>query len=219
MVNDEALKPGREVFIRRPIQVYATVVGTSRDQAGLVCVRLQPLKQYYRVEDLEPSQRPAGKPSIATDFYERQQEIAESITRRAYELFEARGFKHGHDSEDWMRAQSEILIDVPVEIRETETQLSIRAEVPGFGDQGLDVRFTPRAVCISGTRQDRLEKYDGNKVYSEFRASEIFRILDLPAEIDPTTADVALDEGIVEIKVAKVAAVEKAAPLAMRASA
>ena len=32
----------------------------------------------------------------------------EDIARRAYELFLERGGEHGHDVEDWLRAESEI---------------------------------------------------------------------------------------------------------------
>src|SRR2546422_5529648 len=42
-------------------------------------------------------------------LFERVQEIKELIARRAYELSEARGFTHGQELEDWLRAQSEIL--------------------------------------------------------------------------------------------------------------
>jgi len=34
---------------------------------------------------------------------------AEQVRQRAYELFEARGYEHGHDREDWLRAEAEIL--------------------------------------------------------------------------------------------------------------
>lgn len=37
------------------------------------------------------------------------QEMRVQIEKRAYELFEARGAEHGHDVEDWVRAESEIL--------------------------------------------------------------------------------------------------------------
>ncbi len=33
----------------------------------------------------------------------------EQIRRRAYELYEARGRVHGHDLDDWLRAEQEIL--------------------------------------------------------------------------------------------------------------
>jgi hypothetical protein len=37
-------------------------------------------------------------------------EIAEQIRIRAYELFEQRGRHEGHDHEDWVRAEAEILL-------------------------------------------------------------------------------------------------------------
>jgi len=35
--------------------------------------------------------------------------LQERIQLRAYELFEARGREHGHDLDDWLRAEAEIL--------------------------------------------------------------------------------------------------------------
>jgi hypothetical protein len=34
---------------------------------------------------------------------------AEAVSRRAYSLFQARGGEHGHDVEDWLLAESELL--------------------------------------------------------------------------------------------------------------
>jgi len=35
--------------------------------------------------------------------------LQERIRLRAYELFEARGREHGHDLDDWLRVEAEIL--------------------------------------------------------------------------------------------------------------
>jgi hypothetical protein len=32
----------------------------------------------------------------------------DQIAQRAYELFTARGYQHGHDVEDWLRAEAEL---------------------------------------------------------------------------------------------------------------
>ena len=34
--------------------------------------------------------------------------LKDEICRRAYELYEQRGGEHGHDVEDWLRAEKEI---------------------------------------------------------------------------------------------------------------
>jgi len=35
--------------------------------------------------------------------------LTEAIARRAYELFLERGGEHGHDVDDWLRAERELL--------------------------------------------------------------------------------------------------------------
>lgn len=50
------------------------------------------------------------------------QELTEEIIRlRAYQLFEKRGGEHGHDVEDWIQAEAEVMGKKP-------TELSARAE-------------------------------------------------------------------------------------------
>jgi len=43
-----------------------------------------------------------------SDALPRRDPITEAIARRAYELFLARGEQHGHDLDDWLRAEREL---------------------------------------------------------------------------------------------------------------
>lgn len=137
-------------------------------------------------------------------FFELAQEFNDQISRRAYELFESRGFLHGHDREDWLQAASEILLQAPVDVTETETELTIRADVPGFGEKDLEVRVAPRSVCITGKREDVSERTEEKSVYSERRSNRIFRILELSSEIDPGRVNATVSEGILEITLSKI---------------
>src|ERR1700676_2226812 len=102
-------------------------------------------------------------------FFELSQEFSDLISRRAYELFELRGYVDGHDREDWIRAASEILMHAPIDVAETETGLTIRADVPGFTEKELEVRVAPRTVCITGKRQEASEQTNEKTVYAERR--------------------------------------------------
>lgn len=141
--------------------------------------------------------------------FELAQEINGLIASRAYELFESSGFTHGHAREDWLRAESEILLKVPVDITETETELTVCADVPGFGEKDLEVRIAPRSLCITGGRQEASDENDRRIVYSERRSRQIFRLLDLPAEVDPDGVNATVRDGLLEIKVSKVVLGEK----------
>src|SRR5260370_14768720 len=144
----------------------------------------------------------AGEPLI-----EPAQEINDLIARRAYELFESSGFTNSHAHEDWLRAESEILLQAPVDVTETETGFTIRADVPGFGEKDVEVRVAPRSLCITGKRQESSDQKEATTIYSERRSTyserrstHIFSVLHLPAEIDPDTVNVTVSEGLLEIK-------------------
>jgi len=40
---------------------------------------------------------------------QKNEEIQDLVWQRAYELFEQRGQEHGHDFDDWIAAESEVL--------------------------------------------------------------------------------------------------------------
>ncbi len=131
-------------------------------------------------------------------------EVYDKVARRAYELFESRGRQDGQDLDDWLRAESEVLIPIPVEVSETDDELIIQAEVPGFRDEDVDVRVEPHRVIVSGKRQQIRDQKKRKTVYSERRSDEIFRMFNLPKEIDPDKVTVALNHGTLEVAIAKV---------------
>ena len=152
-------------------------------------------------------------------FFELSQELKELISRRAYELFEFRGSVHGYDREDWLQAVSEILLNVPVDVEETVTGLTVRAVVPGFSEKDLEVRAAPRSVCITGKRQETSEQKDDREADNERRANQIFCAFELPTEIDPGDVRATLNDDILEIKLVKVGPVKKVPVHAKTASA
>jgi HSP20 family protein len=150
-------------------------------------------------------------------FFELAQELNELIAQRAYELFEATGCAHGLDRENWLYAQSEILLNIPVEVSETETELTIRADVPGFSEKDLEVRVAPRSLCITGERQQPSEQDEVKTVYSERRSNRIFRVLNLASEIDTEKMNATVADGVLEIKLLKVGLGKKVPVLAKTA--
>jgi len=97
---------------------------------------------------------PAVKVGRPQEEAGRLQELHGVISRRAYELFEARGYEHGHDLEDWFRAEAELLHPVRPKIHHTVNTITVRAELPGFRADQIQVIVEPRRVTLgagSGT--------------------------------------------------------------------
>src|SRR6266478_4692731 len=131
---------------------------------------------------MAPCQTAPPSLSLGEPFIEPAQEINDLIARRAYELFESSGFTHDHALEDWLLAESEILLQAPVDVTETETGFAIRADVPGFGEKDLEVRVAPRSLCITGKRQELSDQKEGTTIYSERRSKHIFRVVGPPSD-------------------------------------
>ena len=151
-------------------------------------------------------------------FFDHVQEINDLIASRAYELFESSGRAHGSDREHWLRAESEILHPMPLEITETETEIGVRAEVPGFGAKHLELGVTPRRLFILGERQGALERSEGKADHSEHPHNLILGTLELSTKVDLERVRATLDDGLLLVTLPK-AQVAKISMLAKAASA
>ncbi len=132
---------------------------------------------------------------------------AESIARRAFEIFQERGHTHGSDLEDWLRAEAELFHTAHLAVAETDEALAVSAEVPGFRAEELDVSVEPRRLTISGTR--RTAPPIRRIIYCDRCSTQIFRALGLPMEVDPQKATAVLKDGILELTIPKAAFIPK----------
>jgi HSP20 family protein len=144
------------------------------------------------------------------NLLDRIREVYESVARRAYEFFESRGREDGRDLEDWFRAERELLSPAPVEVTEYGDRFAVRAEVPGFSEKEIKVSVEPRRLFISGKLEQTSEKKEGEILYTEQRSNDIFRALDLPAEVDPAKAEATLKLGVLDITLPKLVTNEPA---------
>jgi HSP20 family protein len=138
-------------------------------------------------------------------IFDRMRETYDAIARRAFEIFEGNGRRFGRDLEDWFRAERELLHPVHMEISETEGDLTVVVEVPGFTEKDIEIHLEPRRLTISGTRESTEEHKKGKTVYTERCSNRIFRVVDLPAQVDATNAAVqaTYDKGILTITLPK----------------
>ena len=103
----------------------------------------------------------------ASDLFDCIQDLSNSIARRAFEIFEGRGRAFGHDLEDWLRAESEFLHPIHLDIAESDDAVTVRTEVPGFSAKELDVGVEPHRLTISGKREAKEDRTSKKTIYSE----------------------------------------------------
>jgi len=131
--------------------------------------------------------------------------IYDSISQRAFDLFERNGRWFGRDLDDWFRAESEMLHPFPLELKETDGDFTVRAEVPGFTEKDLEISLEPRCLKIAGKRETKEEEKKGKMIRSELCADQILRTIDLPVDVDTSKATANLKNGVLTIALPKAA--------------
>jgi HSP20 family protein len=94
---------------------------------------------------------------------------------------------------------------VKFHISESGERLTARAELPGFNRQEIKVTLEPRRLSISGKSEPHEDHQSRKHIQSLGHEQMIFRIIDLPAEVDLSKAKATFDEGTLEVVMPKAA--------------
>ncbi len=130
----------------------------------------------------------------AESLQHRAGELAEAVARRAFEIFEHRGCAPGHHEEDWLQAESELLLPVHLELAEVGQHLTIRAPAPGFSASEIEFALEPRRVTIAGTRS-------GPDAAAQ--PCRFVRVVDLPGDVDTENVTAAFKDGVLALALHK----------------
>ncbi len=141
-----------------------------------------------------PGTEAAPRLVSAEELQRRSGELAEAVARRAFEIFERRGCAPGHHEEDWLQAESELLLPVQLELAEADQYLTIRAPAPGFSACEIEFALGPRRVTIAGTRS-RPDAAAG--------PCRFVRVVDLPGDVDPENVHADFQDGVLVLALHK----------------
>jgi HSP20 family molecular chaperone IbpA len=116
-------------------------------------------------------------------------------------LFEARGRQHGHDREDWFRAESELLRPVSVSISESEDRISVRADIVGFDETEIEVSIEPSRITILGKKEPRTRIAERGPIEpARSHPDQILEVVELATEVMPERAVVELQAGVLKFE-------------------
>ena len=95
------------------------------------------------------------------------------------------------------------MMRMPVNITETDKQVIVRAELPGFKREEIRLNVTEGTVEISAAkRQEKVER--GEKYFrQEKKAGALKRSFTLPATVDPSRIEAQLADGVLTIAMPK----------------
>jgi len=136
------------------------------------------------------------------DLIERFENVYAEIANRAFAIFKNDGI-FGHDLENWLKAETELLHPIRVNVTEVDGAVDIEAEVPGFEPKDLEVTLEPQRLIISGKRETKEEAKKGKTIYKEQSSNEILRAVSLPFEVEAAKASATLKNGMLELHAPK----------------
>lgn len=139
------------------------------------------------------------------ELCEHTQDVSNLIARRAFEIFEGRGCEQGKDREDWFLAESELLTPVKFHISQSGDQLTARAELPGFNSQEIKVSVEPHRLSISAKAETHEDHESGRHNHSSRHARLMYRVIELPSEVDLAKAKATFNDGTLEVVMPKAA--------------
>jgi HSP20 family protein len=133
------------------------------------------------------------------------QEVQLSIVRRAYDLFKESGFSSREDLGAWQRAVSGLLQQLPLTVAETDDELKVCAEVPGYTEEDLEIKVDANRVFIAGSLElpSECESEKDEAICAERSSKEFIREYLLPAPIVPENVTAEIKDGVLEIRMAK----------------
>ncbi|HEV2425579.1 MAG TPA: DUF2934 domain-containing protein [Terriglobia bacterium] len=115
-------------------------------------------------------------------------EVQESVGRRAYEFYEARGSSDGQDVADWLRAESE-LTGIKEQVVESEDEVRIQVPLDELSGADLQVGVDRQHVIVTARTGQGPEPGRSTPAGSIRAAKRI----ELPVEVDPARSSATSD--------------------------
>jgi HSP20 family protein len=96
-------------------------------------------------------------------------------------------------------ASFEEIESFPVDISETENEIIVRADLPGFSKDEVSVNATENTLTIEAKHKEE-KKEKGEKYYTVERKFGSFRrVISLPVEVEPKKAKAKMKDGVLEV--------------------
>jgi HSP20 family protein len=90
-----------------------------------------------------------------------------------------------------------------VDIAETETEVTVKAEVPGMDPKDLEITVAGNVLTLSGEKREESEKKAKGVYQTERRFGSFRRMVQLPTVVDPQNVAAHYDKGVVTIGLKK----------------
>jgi HSP20 family protein len=90
---------------------------------------------------------------------------------------------------------------LPVDIVESDSGYTVKAPVPGFRPEDVEVTFSDGVLSIEARRSEEAERAEGNYVRREVAAGNYRRLIALPDDVQAEQIKASFDNGMLTVEV------------------
>jgi HSP20 family molecular chaperone IbpA len=162
-------------------------------------------------------QKVENKGSKPLPLFQEIEKRFDEVRRRAFDLFEKRGYEVGHALEDWLTAEHEVMGWPAAELDEKDGKYELRMTLPGYDAKEVEVTATPSQIIVHANVEAEKKAEAAKCLWTEFRSNDICRQFELPEAIDVEKTTATLDKGMLHV-IATKAPKAQAKPVVVRAA-
>ena len=135
--------------------------------------------------------------------------LREDVDRMFDDFFSGRRWPLGRAAEDWGRLPSHFavagrgLIDVKLDISETPEAIEIAAEMPGVGEEDVEIELSGSVLTIKGEKTQQSEDKEKDYYRCERSYGSFQRSFGVPDSIDGDGIEAKFDKGVLHIVMPK----------------
>jgi len=126
------------------------------------------------------------------------------------------GWDHWEDWDDWRKQMKRIMRgfilpvreeflegSFPIDISETEGELIIKADLPGFEKTDIAIRATENSIDIVARQKKETREQKESYFRAERSMGAVRRCLTLPVAVDPESAQAEMNNGVLTVDLKK----------------
>lgn len=95
---------------------------------------------------------------------------------------------------------------LPLDVVDTGSDYQVKAPVPGFKAEDIEVTFQDKVLSIRAQRRSETEKKEGNYLRREMTFGNFARSIQLPGDVNVKDITASFENGILTIDIPKMAA-------------
>lgn len=144
-------------------------------------------------------QKVTEEKSLPSTWLDAIQNFSERVRAKAFELFERSGRQDGHDVDQWLEAEKELMSVPRCEINDTGTAVELRVDAPEFDVKQIEVSALPDSILIKAKASEEREETKGGVRHTEIVDRSLFRRILLSKPIDVNSVTAKLEKGVLNI--------------------